>query len=1161
MSAQQLIEALEERGVLPERLLAKLRTKVAESQPPLSADNLAKFLVQKGHLSAAQATNLLRALSVQPRQISAADVDREPEDGPISSSIFPFGVIGAVKAGSQHGQETHRDDDDDVLELVPIDDDVDLPQHAYVSDRPDPKTAPVVQRKPRAPIEEPIDDRSPLSAISPLSASPNGGGRTAVPAAEPRLAGRDGERVKKKQRRKNQWDSPLLLIGGGALAVLLLCGVVVWLILNWENGDDQLKQARGAAANGAYAQAIASYQTFLAKFPRHPEWSKARVQLAMVRLRSDTESHNFEAALKTAQDELPAIENEPKFEEAHADLAALLPQIARGLADQAEKTVDKPDEVTRWTKAATDTLALCADTKYLPKALRNEGELDAVEETLARVNRRQQSQHDLEEANRSMQAAIDKGDSLAAYAAHKLVLQTHPELVADDTLKAMLVATSKAEQTAVTFVADEHPADTAERPTPWLAALALAHRHSGAKAASTGTFCARVDGAIYGIDVSTGQVLWRRYAGFAAAAAPISVGDDILVVDSRFQELLRLDARTGRLVWRQSFAAPFAAPLTVGTRVYVAAESGRLYVVDLSSGARTGYLQFAQPLRVTPAADRSGERLYVAGDQSSIFSISLKDLKCVGVYYLGHSPGSIRVPPAPVLDKLAIFENDGIATSHLHLLSIDKQGAIARSASDRRLTGLAASPPLVAGRRVVAVTDRGELDVFEVGSGDGDKSLTLVAAREATDKVPLVRYVALSDGAVWIGDTQLTKYSVLPTGNRLPVQTLDNNYAGATFDHPLGAFGTTLIHVRRPPGRAGVVVAAIDAEHGHSLWETELAVPPAASPVVNETARSLAIANVNGDLFRVDDAAIRGRVQDQPLEVAATPSGPPSLTTGVDLGGGRAAFGAPGKSDHLLLYDPSQRDRPARWVSLPSPLACGLTPLGDGLIVPLEVGQIFDVNPTDGKSIASPFQPRLAPGRKLAYQTAGVAGDSGRQFVIADGHEKIYLVALADQPESHLAQVAEANVGPFPIVSQIVVVNDVATAATEGGHLARFQLPSLTTAGETNLPADVVAGPFPIGDLLLVATAGGQLVAVKPEGTIAWTVPLLGGDLAGPPLKTDQGVLIAYHKGVVELLGLNDGKSIRALDLEHPLATGPVRYLNRLVLSAHDGTLLFTNEP
>jgi hypothetical protein len=352
----------------------------------------------------------------------------------------------------------------------------------------------------------------------------------------------------------------------------------------------------------------------------------------------------------------------------------------------------------------------------------------------------------------------------------------------------------------------------------------------------------------------------------------------------------------------------------------------------------------------------------------------------------------------------------------------------------------------------------------------------------------------------------------------------------------------------------------MDAEHGHGLWETELAVPPAASPVVNEGDRSLAIANVNGDLFHIDDAAMRAKVLDQSLDALAAPPAP-VLTSAVDLGAGRAAFGAPGKSDHLLLYDPSQTDHPARWIGLPSPLVCGLTAMGDGFLAPLEVGQVFYLSATSGRAIAAPFQPRLQPGTKLVYQPAGVAGDSGRQFVISDGHEKIYSVNLTDQPEPHLAQSAEANVGPFPVTSPIVLTKDFASATTDGGHLVRFQLPALTAAGETNLSADAVNGPFAVGGLLLIATANEQMVAVKSDGTIAWTSPLTSGDLAGPPLETDKGFLVAYRKGTLELRGLADGKPIRAIDLQQPLATGPVRLLNRIVLVALDSTLLIANEP
>ena len=240
------------------------------------------------------------------------------------------------------------------------------------------------------------------------------------------------------------------------------------------------------------------------------------------------------------------------------------------------------------------------------------------------------------------------------------------------------------------------------------------HRSNSA----SGTFCARIDGALYAFDVANGRMLWRRYVGFAAAAAARDGRRQCL--DRRLRSTRSCSAWSpapAKLVWRQEFGEPIAAPLAVGDRAFVAAESGRLYLVDLRTGARMGYLQFAQPLHVPPIVDRTGQHLYLTGDHSSIYTISLEDLTCLGVFYLGHSSGSIRVPPAQVLDRLTVLENDGVSTCRLRLLSLDEHGAVAKVETERRLTGLAASPPLVTSRRLIVVTDRGQLDAFDVGAG------------------------------------------------------------------------------------------------------------------------------------------------------------------------------------------------------------------------------------------------------------------------------------------------------------------------------------------------------------------------------------------------------------------------------------------------------------
>lgn len=1192
MSAQEFIAELERRGYLPARLMEKLRETITAADKPQSAKTLAKFLVQKQHLSQKQATEILGALvmrGIDPEatpgpeavgndlagevsfgpaaanepqlklnpveQLAASDMVDENDEG---SSIFAPYLTG--KGTSQDTAPRARDEAEDELTLAP-------------DEELDSRDAP-----------EPQFDYRPVPPVRSAAASTpskNAAGRRATEAdanssvmaeidrvTAPRVPGLKNRKLSKKKskptKRKNQWDSPLMLLGGGGLALLLLCGATIWWLLNWESGDQQLKLARAAMDSGAYGQAIEQYEKFLAGSPRHPERSLARVQLAMLRVRQATEADDYAAALELAEKELGAIEDEEDFDEAHDELAALLPQIATGLAEKADQAGPGTEEADRLTELTNKAVALCSNEIYLPKPLRDETKLAIVRETLQRIERRQETHRALDEGLKTMRAAIEKGDTSAAYIAHRRLLREHPELSSDASLGEILKTTTSAEQAAIRFIKEERAVETNERPTPWRASLAVANRRVKAPAAAEGvgkaTACLRVDGALYGLDVASGRLLWRRHVGYAADAWPILIESDVLVADDVHHELLRLDAATGRLKWRQAIGEPFSPPLVVANRGFIAAESGRLYVIDVPSGARRGYLQFAQPLRAAPAADRGGKRIYLTGDHSSLYTISLDDLTCLGVNYLGHAEGSIGVSPVAVMNKLAILENDGVETSRLRLMSLDDAGRFDGQEVERRLNGLATSPPHVAGRRMMVVTDRGQIEVYEVATADGEDALTVVATRAAAGPQSVIRHAAHTGRNFWVGDTRLTKYSILPTGNRLPVEEIENDFAGATFDHPLALFGETIVHVRRPKGRAGVTIAATDTAQGRTLWETDVAMPPAGPPVVDDAAKALTVANADGIVFRFDEAAIRSRVQDEPLAVQSKSAKLPALTEAIALGQGRAVFCAP-DADQALLYNPALGQRSARWIKLESPLACAVTSMGDGFIAPLTIGQVFYLSAADGSSLATPFQPLLQPRTAWDYAPAGVVDEDSRRFVIADGREKIYLVAVVDRPQPHLETVAEADIDPYPIESAVVVMGDTAMAVAGGSHLVRFRLPTLERAGESNLPAPVVWGPFRVGDALLVATADEKLLAVSAAGEVTWQAPIEHGDLAGAPLALKDSVLLAYRKGVVERRAIADGKSLSTTDLQQPLAAGPIGFLGRFVLSANDGTLLVIDQP
>ncbi|MEX0611602.1 MAG: hypothetical protein WD229_05750, partial [Pirellulales bacterium] len=321
-------------------------------------------------------------------QVPADEATGEIEDYEGSSIFEPF---------PSPVHELADDRPEDELRLAP-----DSELDAEKSDRPTPTREPVE--------EKPASELPALAELFSKAATAKPNRRVAPqpvlldePFETPAAAAANAletksKRPKKKKpiKRKNQWDSPLMLLGGGGLALLLLGGLTIVWLLNTESADEKLSRAQKALDAGSYTQAVTEYQEFLENYPRHHDRGLVRVKLAIVQLRKAAEAANYEAALDLARTELPAVEDEDKFGEvAHAELAALLPGIAAGLAKQAEAAAE-PETAKKLIEQSTAALALCDNATYIPKSFRREAELDEVRETLGRIERRQQSQHDLQ---------------------------------------------------------------------------------------------------------------------------------------------------------------------------------------------------------------------------------------------------------------------------------------------------------------------------------------------------------------------------------------------------------------------------------------------------------------------------------------------------------------------------------------------------------------------------------------------------------------------------------------------------------------------------------------------------------------------------------------------------------------------------------------------
>ncbi|MCO6044705.1 PQQ-binding-like beta-propeller repeat protein [Aeoliella sp. ICT_H6.2] len=1092
MTAEEFIDSLEAKALLPASTVEKLRKKVAAGgSKPLSAKSLARFLIDKGLLDKQQAMDALAA---------GGEIKPPPQPEP---SGEPSGV--------------------------------DLP----------------------------MDQLQDLSSSAEWSMDEAGTGGFGEPEPEPSAEPKGSKKKKKKKKGKkeNEWDSPLLLIGGGSLVLLVVVGLLIWFIMFAENADNLLSTARSEMKSGSYGNAIANYEKFVEDYPGNAEFSKARMELAMARIRQTLETGNESLAFDKTQAELRAVADEPDFNVAEEDLSDLLPRIARGLADDAAASEEVASTKELYDKATT-ALGWANNTKYVPKSRRDNTELEEIRATLDRIEQKQQSLSDLEETLATIDAKTAEGDIAAAFAAQEALVEKHPALIGNARLAEALVEISAAEQQSIRFVDDKIQAETTEPDTALVAALTVANRRVEGKAPTSGVFCAQVDGVAYGIDASSGNVLWRRYTGPALTpTAPVIVGNDVLLVEWRAgeggasqQTLVRVDAGSGKLIWRLTIDDEVTAPVLVGSNVLLAGSSGKLHVVDSETGERTGYVQFAQPLRVPPAINAQAGVLYVIGERSSVYTLSASDFTCTGVFYSNHARGSIAAPAAVALDKVMLAESDGADTSKVLLYAVDGSGLLTEQIAEQRITGRVVTQPMVEGRRITVVTDHGAVAVYEVSAGPDGDPLTVLASRTGRSTQPAPPHAAVLDGKIWIAENSLAKYAIAPTGNRLVVDALDDDYNRSQFVGPLTGRDGVLFHTRSRRRRSGFTVTACSMSNGKPYWETDVAVPPADNPLASTAPVALLEADANGCVFRFDPDTIRTRVQNEPLNRTA-PGASPILYDFAELLAGGAAVFAGSDSDAALLYSPSGA-KPLAPVTLPGSLACRPTALGKGWVAPLSIGQVFVLDADTGKPLAAPFQPPLEAGRTVAWRPAAVV--DGEQVLVSDGVSKVYL--LEYEPGGALTASAEAKLSATPLASGFVVVGQLAIALADNGQVISYQLPTLDVGESLNTGGRVVWGPYKAGDYALVATSS-QLMAIDSTGKFVWEVSLKDAQLAGPPLIVDQSVLLAQQDGVVLKLALADGNEQGRVDAGEPIAGGPVLLNNRLVVAGRDAALLVIESP
>jgi len=1275
----QFLAVLEEKDLLPGGLLESLRKQTADARKVISAETVAKGLIEKGHLTPALAKRLMAAAEEKIAAPVPAPSGAPREKTPPSKREQEDPGLAPLQ-------------EEEELGLAPLEEEQAKPAFGHVKEQPPAATptkekrerqpagrprqpagqqpkqvtrpkqkpqAPTAQRptqpakqKPAQPPEKtpsakPVEKPSAAQPAAPVGSlideelpplaeeyqGPTGTGpldgllsdasldaavgsplAPAVPKKKKGLKGLFTRQRKKRDEKANVWDSSLLLVGGGALLVLVILGVILVLTLGRETGNDAWEQADGEYRDGNWRQAIDKYTQFIEKFSSHPRVGEAWVKRGLARLREVTPkgTTNWTAALVKAREVLAEISVKEEFKDQQGDASGMLLTIAEGLAGQAREGAD-PALLGQAEQAVE------LHGNYVAERVWDTERLARLDELMNLARLTVECGEKLEEAIGAMLAAGQQGNTEQAYRIRKDFLKRYAGLAEkdrqrlqlDSRLREAAVDVSRAQRTAVRWVEKKQPADTTPPDMEPEAAVALAGRITTGEAPDVAghVVYAAAGGAVYGLDATTGNVLWRWFLGFDVNVrgpgfppTPISEDpdSDVLLVGPDRQELLCLRARCpeekDRLHWRFPLGEPFDAhPVINGDRILLATRSGRLVMLDGSSGDSTGYLQLPQELRVAPAVDPRRGWIFQVAEHSDLFVLELDEAggRCHQVVHLEHEPGSITVPPVliavpPMMahNLLLVTENDRSTSCRLRVFRIEQteEGLSATEVQQPfRLAGNVNTAPLVEAQKVLVVSDTGAVSIFKLTGTDNEARLTQLGRTVPGDQKSLLRFPLIRGDHFWIADDRLTKYEILGAYERRVFKWTTDEHS--VFQQPPRIIAETLFHVRRTASAPGVIVTAMATLKPEEIgeppgnvpryWETRLAAPPAAAPMPQTEDGKITVVTTAGELYRIDSAGVSGpSVIDQPSAVLNPVEVDLPVTDAIRLGAGAR----PGNGDLLVLSRVGQR--PTRIavfdlqrhelldsLLLQDTLACSPVALGGGLLAPCTSGQVHYLDPRSGKKLSEPFEPAgRQAGVEVLWRLPGVAG--AKEVVLSDGRTGLYLATVEDGPPADLKALAQADELPAPIVSPVAVAaaedgsRRVAYAVDDADSLAAFTLPDLARSVVRQLNGRCVWGPRPMGDRVMLATEDGWLICLGAEGEIVWQSPLPYGPLAGEPLKNDQSYILAAAGGAIWRIDSQTGRQVGpAIETGRPVATGPVALDDHLLLGGSDGTLYRVGQP
>lgn len=1137
--AELLIKLLEEKDLVDAEVLAQIHRQVAQSRKgpkPIHAASLAKMLVDQGYLSRLLAQRLMAKLE-------AEWAEKPHRQKPDPLTLKPFSTLATPSE-----DELRLAEEEPVINLIPIEEE----QFPSPPPLPQPSTSqPPPQMEPQ-PMEVSVPSGSERSQfedlLSELAPEP-------VPTAAPVLTP-----AAWKKRRKNPWESPWFLFGGGTLLILIFAGVVLLWSLNRRTGDELLGEADADFHSGSYTQAVYKYGKFLEDFPQHPQASLAQIRRGLARIRQALETSDPVSTFQILREIVPELSKLPDFHaEADAEMTAVLPGLAQQIAEQALKNRD-PSLIT----ICEETLAFC--NKYIPKERLPVAKLADIQATVELAKR---SVLEKDALGRTIQEIADcrrTGRLDEAYQIYEQFAREYPTAKSDPQLQQVMSELAEAEKDRVRFETAQ-PIESSPLPSFPVRQITLYSSWVGGPAPFPENSIAVLSDqeSVYGIQMTTGKILWQRDIGgawvgnFTSSYPRVAIdGKETVAMPAPLLQALNLVATATGQVKEIVPLGERPSPWVMAERghLLVLGQSGKIHVVNPLESQNVGSFCFPQSLAYPPVVDPASRRAFVLGEHSHLFIVRLDSRECEQVVYLGHERGQVSAPPALVAGYLIIPERQGPLRGRLRVVEVNNPDQL-RVIQILELARPLASQLQVLGMRFAAITTDGQVRVYQLRGGADKQPFGLLAEGKTPDPSPsqkawaVPRFVLFHKDQLIAADTALTLFELQASAGKLVPQWVALQETIAVSS-PF-AQDSTIISVHRYPDRPGLFIAAVDGESGRVFWETQVSDPPLEELRVIDDSQRLEAIGQSGVIYRFDptinEPSLAGVRPDRVLRYPGLIEG--KKPHGCLLPSGDWVIGAC-PDQELFVLRPQQDRTEVTTVPLPRPLSSIPVAFRNGVLIGLQDGSLALLDVATKQLMGQPYQCEVAPGEKINWSDLVPMGE--KTVLAANSAGWLLKLDWIDQPSGHF-EVKQSRMFDSPLVSPLCLVGEHIVAVDAERKVLSISAIDLTTVARQQLETKVVWGPWSVGPVTGLATADGALILLSP--TVQVTKVDLNDEIpVGIPVVLGEDLLIATRQGSLLRINPMQGTVIRRVNLATACATGPVLVGETIVLGSPDGRWL-----